>query len=244
MVNKYLFRKNIFVILADYDARDLVLAKSQNAVLKIVDGIISLRTLSSKISCGKNKVIHGIVSEQSKRIKIQPPEKGLEHNNKVLLSGLLSEKLGLSLALDAFTKLPQYELIITGKGELEKKARFYAANYPNIKYYKFLPFEDYLNILREADICLSLRNPDYLNNNFEFPSKIIEYLEFGKKVITNIDYEKLPKELYYKTDYSVKDLIRSIKSCPAYSNKDSISKKLRQKFGCKVWRDAIEKMEK
>lgn len=230
--------KKVFVLLADYDSSLKFRAKIQTWILKRVSGILSLRKLSPNIKCQNNYIIHGITNIGS---KIVYDTRNM--NNNCLFAGLLDKKLGIDLVLDTFKNLPEFTLYITGKGPEEELVHHYAQKYRNIHFLGFLDYAQYLQHLKKVTFCLSLRNPSYENNKYEFPSKILEFLENGKLILTNTYYENLPSE-YVKVcefdSFSLKDALLNLKEDQNII-KNPIN--LENHFGSKIWKEVISKME-
>lgn len=192
LILKFLFRKKVFVILADFDEKaDSVFSAAWWCAFSIrhADGCISL---SSRGIFGGQKntaVIPGIIrqGENTTQVHSRPFSK------KALFSGSLVKAWGIDLAIDVFSALPDWDLYISGVLS-DKDKKFYGRKikpYVNIHYLGFLPFDKYLSLLGEIDCCLSLRDPAAFQNQNNFPSKILEFLSNGKEVISTIQYPEL-----------------------------------------------------
>lgn len=105
----------------------------------------------------------------------------------VVYTGVLSAVTGIDLLLSAFEliKNPNYRLLICGQGnEMDNIIRQAAAKDDRIEYRGFLSTEEYLKTIAEADILVNPRNMKYVQNQNNFPSKILEYLASGRKIIS------------------------------------------------------------
>jgi hypothetical protein len=77
-------------------------------------------------------------------------------------------------------------LFITGRpyeykdSAFDELIEYYTSRFDNIKHLGLLDYEEYLVILDKCDIALSLRNPLDKEHQFNFPSKILEYLSKSK----------------------------------------------------------------
>jgi hypothetical protein len=60
-----------------------------------------------------------------------------------------------------------------------------------------LDYGAYIAVLEKCDIALSLRNPSDLEHQFNFPSKILEYLSKSKLVISSLIYKDLPEDFLF-----------------------------------------------
>ncbi len=110
-----------------------------------------------------------------------------------LYSGLLNQVTGIHLLLEAMRMNHEdIRLIITGRGELEKEVELASKDDSRIEYRRLLPEEQYIETLKEADILINPRNMKLPENQNNFPSKIMDYLATGKRVISTrfIGHEK------------------------------------------------------
>ncbi len=119
----------------------------------------------------------------------------------VLYAGLLEKVTGIDLLLEAVKKLPPsipLQIIFTGKGSMEYELKKAAEEDSRILYKGHLPYDEYLKVIKEADVLINPRNMNLPENQNNFPSKILEYLCSGKPVISTrfIGWEKFPHFLY------------------------------------------------
>ena len=106
---------------------------------------------------------------------------------KILFSGSLNEMRGIDILIHALENITnRIEVIITGKGPLEYLVRKGIQN-PLVKlcYKGHVSYEEYIQLLKEVDIAISCYKTSHSMNNHIFPSKIIEYMAYGKIVITS-----------------------------------------------------------
>lgn len=170
-------------------------------------------------------------------------------NNKYLLSGVLHEQISLiSMVLKAFSNLPQCELHITGKTDNEVQIKEYADKYPNIIWHGNVSFQEYLDIMHSCTFLLSTRDPNFPENQCNFPSKVIESLLHNRIIISTIEYKQLEGIKYYKIDSGVEWFMSSIDSISSLSKGTLMQyanqgKEVAEMFGTKVWNDAMTKIE-
>lgn len=198
---KYLLRKKVFIVVADYSSyrNRSFFDKVSNFMLRKVSGVI---VLNSKIQVNSNqKILSGLIQE--KEIEYCNNSK---LNNNVILSGSLGKTTGFEVALKSFACNPNYNLFITGRPYDYDKYEFKKlldkfTKYSNIKYIGLVDYVKYKEILSKCDIALSLRNPNDIEHQYNFPSKILEYLSKSKIVISTIEYIDLPSEFLFYSNF-------------------------------------------
>lgn len=207
------------------------------------DGTICL-AYSDLFKCANTAVLPGVVPiSAGQEPLITTP------NNKFLLSGVLRVEIAqTSMVLDAFSKLPSCELHITGKIENETLVKKYAEKCDNIIWHGMVSYEEYLKLLHSCTFVLSTRDPNFPENQCNFPSKIIESLLHNRIIISTIEYKQLEGIMYFITTSEpehIKLFVESIIKLDdailrSYANQGSIVAK---KFGTKVWNDVMTKIE-
>lgn len=237
----------LYIIVLDYTPsnKKIGFAKLCLKLINLADGRVCLAN-SQLFNKNNSAILPGVIPnngdlEQIPRIKT--PQK------KFLLSGVLSEGIAqLSMILEIFSKMPLNELYITGTNGDEKLINYYTSRFKNIHYFGQLPFNEYINILHTITYQLSTRNPEYPENQCNFPSKIIEALFHNRIIISTINYPQLNNIRYFKVS-SNKDIlykqIIEITQIPEtellkYSNQGLIVAKM---FNVNVWRSTMEKIE-
>jgi len=208
------------------------------------DGIICLA--DSPLFRIKNiALLPGVVPPASEEYpKIDKP------NKEFLLSGVISPVIASTpIVLEAFSQMPDCILRITGNVlEEEDMVKEYAARYSNIKYHGSLSYNDYLNIIHRVTFLLSTRDESYLENQCNFPSKIIETLLNNRIVISTIEYRQLEGVKYFKVDSNCenfKEQVLKICNMPnedlmQYANQSEI---VRENFNTEVWNETMKDIE-
>lgn len=169
--------------------------------------------------------------------------------NTFLLSGALSEEISmLSMVLDAFSKLPDCKLHITGSKGNEDLLQEYAKTFSNIHWHGQLPFKDYLELLHDVSFQLSTRDIRFPENQCNFPSKIIEALYHNRIVISTIQYPQLNGVKYFTVSPVKKDFRDDIKRIVSLSQTDLLSYAnqgdlVSSMYSVEVWNTAMEKIE-
>lgn len=103
-----------------------------------------------------------------------------------MYAGILEPVTGVDMLLKAFTRNsnPAIRLNISGKGSFQKLVEDAVKQDHRITYLGCVPYEEYLNNLKQADVLINPRNMNLPENENNFPSKIMEYLTTGKPIIS------------------------------------------------------------
>lgn len=210
-LSKFLLNTKTFIVLADYSyfLNESWFDKFCNFMIKNVNGLL---VLNSNIKLNKNqKTLPGLIKLDQ---VINKHKSGI--NKNIIFSGSLGYTTGLEVVLDAFSKRSDYNLFITGRpynlsdSEFNKLILSYTKSFNNIKYLGLLNYDGYQEILNTCDIALSLRNPLDIEHQYNFPSKILEYLSNSKIVISSLTYEDLPKEFLFSTKFDSLSLLHAL----------------------------------
>ena len=166
-----------------------------------------------------------------------------------LISGVLEDNIAmLPMLLEAFSKMPDMQLHITGKAPDMVLLKRYTQQCNNIIYHGLVEYDEYLRILHDTTFLLSTRNPAMSENQCNFPSKIIEALLHNRIVISTIYYEQLEGIRYFTIPIEVDQIILAlykIIQMPqvkllAYANQ---SKDVMHRFNTKVWKKHMEMLD-
>lgn len=110
------------------------------------------------------------------------------YNNKrkvFMYAGTLNDDNGVSVLLDSFrNKNFDAELHIYGDGDLKIKVQDVAKKNCNIKYFGRVDGFELDLAYRKADVLINFRDPLSVSNEIAFPSKISEYIEYEKLIIS------------------------------------------------------------
>lgn len=163
-----------------------------------------------------------------------------------LISGQLSDNISmLSTLLDVFAEIPDARLHITGNAP--DKAKTYSEKYSNIICHGNLSYDRFLDVLKQCPFLLSTRDPDMLENQCNFPSKIIEGLLHNRIIISTIIYPQLKDIKYLKVDAHQleadikKILATSTASLMSYANQ---SQRTYELFNSSVWNRVMSEIER
>lgn len=243
MILRFILRKKVYVILLDYTPTSNKLNIEYYFPL-LYQKSLGVISLSQRTSIKHRNIQYkaGIIPSPCIN-KVKPMAQC--GNLKFLFSGNLGAHTGFPLALEVFKELPTCELYISGNGKVDVEV---LKSYPNIHYLGYLSYEDYLNLYNKVDVCLSLRNPEYEENNNNFPSKILEYFCYRKIVLSTINYPELRDFHFLHCNYSKMDIKDMIAKLQSFS-KNELSryqdnvKALQQNFSEESWRKCFELIE-
>lgn len=242
LILRFFFNINTYVFLLDYTPTKFWLSVNKYIPFFLVKtkGIISC---SSRVEIKQPNIMikPGIIalSKIYDKLYSQPDIP------VVLFSGVMSKHTGVELVIEAFKRMPDIKLIVSGMGDEKYLKKL--VQLPNVIYCGYLAYEDYLKLYDKVSICLSLRNPNCEENKYNFPSKILEYFLYGKIVISTIEYPEISTFNYYKIDYDVEELIKVILSIRVnYKQRRFIDNReqLEKIVSDKSWEKCIKIIEK
>jgi glycosyltransferase involved in cell wall biosynthesis len=148
----------------------------------------------------------------------QPPAEPAAH--AIYFAGALSEAAGVNLLLDAIplVKDPTLEFWFSGRGTLEEKLKRQAASDSRIRFFGFVTEEEYRTMLQRAAVLVNPRPSRLLENHYNFPSKLMEYLAAGRPIIstaTSDVAEHYGSDVVVLEDETSEGLARSIERAVA-----------------------------
>lgn len=103
----------------------------------------------------------------------------------VLYTGTLAEAYGIKTLVDAFSMLPDpdAQLWICGTGNTQKQIEQAAQKDSRIQYKGFLPKKEIALLQSQCDVLVNPRTDEGEYTKYSFPSKTMEYLLSGSKVV-------------------------------------------------------------
>jgi hypothetical protein len=199
---KFLLRKKVFVMVADYAYYSSGFVSAVfKWVLRKSNGVL---VLNSNIIVNKNsRLLLGLLYRE----KVVLNSSGILNRN-VIIGGSLGKTTGLELALSFFSKKSNLTLYVAGRpfrykaGEMEALVEEYQKNFSNIKYLGHLDHNEYMAVLNECDVALSLRDPADAEHSYNFPSKILEYLSLSKMVVSTKRYQDVKSGVLFYSDFN------------------------------------------
>lgn len=159
-----------------------------------------------------------------------------EHReNTVVYAGTFEAAKGsATMAIKAAKYLPaSFTMYICGFGTIKEtadiKCRIKKHNSSaigcKIVFLGSLLGDDYTSLLSKGSIGLAIQNPNHELNNTSFPSKILEYLRFGLKVVSSdvdvVKEDKCSDLITFFAPYTPESLAKAIMSANIQPNIDS-----------------------
>lgn len=234
---KFIKRYTCYVIVADCNPLNKSFPNRLiNFALQKADGLLSL---SRMLKINKNTIYQELLLSKNNVGDKTTQNNEAGSNKEILMSGSLGYTTGLEVALNAMHFLDGFTLHLSGPlfDISEQAFNTLLVNGPsNVIYHGILDEDTYKQLLKKCSICLSLRNPDSLEHLYNFPSKIGEYLQSGKSVISSIQYNGFENFITF-TKWNSKELAKHISNKPP--NK-GIQDLLEKKYGYEAFKENIE----
>lgn len=126
--------------------------------------------------------LDGGVVEASKGFPIHPTVKP-----RLLYTGALDQWGGITQLLDAFTRLraPNATLVVTGWSQ-RSAIRKRLETTPGVEYRGRVDEATLLQLAEQASVLVNPRPLNIPGNQMNFPSKLLEYLTYGRPVVTTM----------------------------------------------------------
>jgi glycosyltransferase involved in cell wall biosynthesis len=217
---KGFIKAKVGAILVDYynymdPVRTSMSQKVYYKLLKNVDSFAFVTEhLQKLVNCDEKDyiIVEGLVSGVAKE---QAPA---AVENYCVYAGGLQKRYGVGNLVDAFHEMDlPYTLHLYGNGNMIDYIREVAAKDPRIEYKGIVSHDELLQIERGAKLLINPR-PVYgeLDTRFNFPSKLMEYMQSGRPVITTkllgIPEEYEGKMFFFENDTTdaLKEGIRKV----------------------------------
>lgn len=167
------------------------------------------------------------------QLKFNPSETSSNHKKYILYTGMLSKWGGISLLLNAFKKIkdPNVQLWVCGYGrslELHKALKIDS----RITFFGLVPENKLIDLCKKTSIFVNPRPNNIPGNDMNFPSKLLEYLSYGKPVLStwtpgiSDDYREIIEVFDQETPECLANSLLNILS---WSNQDIYKKQIKIK---------------
>jgi glycosyltransferase involved in cell wall biosynthesis len=177
----------------------------------------------------------------------QPPAEPAAH--AIYFAGALSEPAGVNLLLDAipYVQDPALEFWFSGRGTLEERLKQQAASDPRIRFFGFVTESHYSEMLQKAAVLVNPRPSRLLENRYNFPSKLMEYLAAGRPILstaTSDVAEHYGSSLIVLADETPEGLARCVERSVAVSAEEraAMGSRARATVEGVTWRTQAEKI--
>ena len=113
-----------------------------------------------------------------------------------MYSGSLTDLKGIPLLLAAFARArgDHLRLWIAGGGPLLAEVQAAAARDPRIRFWGSLPHAEVTRVYGDVDVFVNPHSTRHESARYLFPSKLLEYLAFGRPVITTCSTPEVAEE--------------------------------------------------
>lgn len=230
------------VIILDYTPKNDWLSRLCRWAFNHADGTIVLSP-SPLFTVSNSACLPGVTPKDAVDAPVQTVI-----NKEFLLSGVLNERISMvSMVLEAFSRMPELTLHITGFLDDDSIVEKYRSC-PNIHYHGKLAYEDYLEVFHRASFQLSTRDPNSAENQCNFPSKVMEALLHNRIVVSTIKYPQLKGVMCVKVSHDVEEFIKDIRKISnlpmtelmRYANQSEV---VRRNFNANVWSQTMTVIE-
>jgi glycosyltransferase involved in cell wall biosynthesis len=141
----------------------------------------------------------------------------------VVFTGRANSASGIMVLVHSLRLIPDPDvrLVISGRGGLERELRRAAQSDPRITIAGFMDRQSWRRLIASATVLVNPRLSSELENRYNFPSKIIDYLAAGRPVITTLcgdldpEYLKVTIPLHEETPQALADLLSETLARPA-----------------------------
>lgn len=147
----------------------------------------------------------------------------------LIYQGVLNVGRGIELMIDAMDFLPDYELLIIGKGDIEKALQERAKDKKNVRFQGFVPPKMLHSLTQQAVLGFSLEEDLGGNYHYASPNKLYDYIQANVPCIA----ADLPEmralvegfgtgEVLLNTERNPKDLAQKVRTICENSTKYAV----------------------
>lgn len=179
---------NITGVSPSYQNRIMRLVSSSNASIALTRGLVDTYRLTNKPS-----YVQPILVEEE---EITPKKLKRPY---IYYGGALFEKDGTKDLLEAYLSTePNLDLVISGHGQMELEVAKAAKEHKRITYLGQISKGEHYSYIAGASICINPRRYNKALDDNAVPSKVMEYLTYGKAVASTLSTpikDKYPKDI-------------------------------------------------
>ena len=168
---------------------------------------------------------------------------------RMMYAGILEPVTGIGHLIQAFQQIQNKDirLFISGRGSMKGMIEKAEKEDSRIVYLGCTSYPEYMNNLKKADILINPRDMNLLENQYNFPSKIMEYLATGKKIISTKfpGWEKFTEQIIF-CENDIKDIKEKIEqACNDAVWDGQAGYEDRRRFAEQfLWERQVERVEK
>ncbi len=175
----------------------------QIRTLPLLDGLVVLtkRMVTDFAPRSPWLLVEGGVSDDTTALPAGPPRADPAPGEPpapvvFMYSGSLTDLKGIPLLLDAFGRArgDHLRLWIAGGGPLLAEVEAAAARDPRIRFWGSLPHAEVTRVYADVDVFVNPHSTRHESARYLFPSKLLEYLAFGRPVITTCSTPEVAEE--------------------------------------------------
>lgn len=251
-IAKWMHRKSV-LILADYTPAEafpnlarklytkleMILIRQFDVVIGLSEGVRACLTPTQNFLCMEGGIDQDVYDYFAKPLHVKSNRDTISY----MYAGVLEPVTGIDLLLKAFAKNhnANIRLKISGKGSLVDMVLEAAKNDSRITYLGCVPYEEYLSNLEQADVLVNPRNMNFPENQYNFPSKIMEYLATGKPIISTRfpGWEKYNEYIIF-CESTVEDIREKISGTIENEDVFDRNRRFAQKF---IWTNQVKKIQ-
>ncbi|WP_322923530.1 glycosyltransferase family 4 protein [Paenibacillus campi] len=160
---------------------------------RLLDGAVLVTSvLKKRVSTDNYTVVRGGTVHPAQLKPVQQVELGTDRPLRMVYSGRLDYDRGIEILLDALPYIQTtrpLELYITGYGPVEDKLKRFIQEFYHdhiqIKFHGFLDDHEYGQLMETADLFVNTQREQIAFSECSFPSKVVEYIKYGKLVLTS-----------------------------------------------------------
>lgn len=154
--------------------------KVEQWILPKLKQVYTVNESIAKIYSGLYHIPVKVVRNLPLRRDAPPYNYELKRKENILIyQGALNLGRGIELMIEAMDYLPDYQLWIVGKGDIETKLKAMGEGKKNIRFWGFQKPADLLSFTEKALLGLSLEEDMGLNYRYASPNKIVDYIQSG-----------------------------------------------------------------